>query len=392
VVKKIILLCALAAGLNTPVAATSTKRLFIGDCLQAMGLTMAGFSAGLATAGCIVAGMGVTETLKAAIEKLNIYRLLQGSYEDRKNCCGLSRAQRKQYYAEKALINAIQSRDVELVNKAINSGSDVKRFRFLLYDSTPLLYACHQINDKSYSVISALMDAGAQINAQDLSKNTPLFTVCASLRAQWSFQQASLVGLLLNAGANANAQNINGETPLLAACRIGASAEVIKLLCNQGKADVNLASDINGETPLLAACRVGASAEVIELLCNQGKADVNLASKPFIDPDYVGFIKIALTCYNQTPLMAACERRDLEAVKILLAHGADVTIKNSAGKTAFDMFGDGIEDLLGLFKNLAGVATPALEKTFPGMKDPAGFFDGADVVPDSGLASGAAAV
>lgn len=70
-----------------------------------------------------------------------------------------------------------------------------------------------------------------------------------------------------------------------------------------------------GIAPLAVAAERG-NVEILRLMVEQGKADVNITSS-----------------YGITPLIAASAAGKTDAVKYLLAHGADATAKDNTGKT-----------------------------------------------------------
>jgi ankyrin repeat protein len=94
--------------------------------------------------------------------------------------------------------------------------------------------------------IGSILETGADINAQDSSKFTPLYIACTDLRTM------DCAKLLIAAGADVNIPNNQGETPLHAACTAGGPTECIELLIAAG-ADVNAQTE-DGATPLHCAC------------------------------------------------------------------------------------------------------------------------------------------
>ena len=110
-------------------------------------------------------------------------------------------------------------------------------------------------------------------------------------------------------------KNARGETPLHIASMQGKINDVVDLL---GKnADVNV-KDNAGWTPLHEACNQG-HIKIVEKLLDSGA---------FIDiPGYE----------NDTPLIDAVNNDRVEIVKLLLKRGANVNLRNSDGKTAFDL-------------------------------------------------------
>lgn len=99
----------------------------------------------------------------------------------------------------KALINAVTNNNPSLVNLCISLGANV---RVVLEHGNSLLHIC-----KGKEVATALLKAGADINAPNFKKQTPLHK---SMRRNIP----ELTNLFIQEGANLNAQEDNGTTPL----------------------------------------------------------------------------------------------------------------------------------------------------------------------------------
>lgn len=117
--------------------------------------------------------------------------------------------------------------------------------------------------------------------------------------------------LALALGANPNARTSNGTTALM----LAADSHWIFVydLLNQG-ADVN-SRNRDGETALYRAVRVG-DVDAVDMLLKHG-ADPN----------------IRVSRFGVTPLMIAARDGRVGIVKLLLDHGADPTIKDTRGFT-----------------------------------------------------------
>jgi ankyrin repeat protein len=158
-----------------------------------------------------------------------------------------------------------------------------------------------------------------------------------------------MVELLLSKGANVNTQSENGKTALMLASFAGklniikelrsynaelnikdsagltalhyavdgANLDAIKFILME-KADVN-ARDNNGWSPLLRAASTNASKEIAELLC-KFKSNVNI-----LDNDH------------KSALMTAVVNGNQPFVQVLVENGADLTLKNDFGRTAYDL-------------------------------------------------------
>ena len=164
-----------------------------------------------------------------------------------------------------------------------------------------------------------LLDANADANAckESASRQTPLYVACSGNHAELAFQ-------LIKRGADIEAKETSsGYTPLVVSC-VNASKDCIHLLTVCG-ANVNATSGTGGHrsksaAPLFHAVIRGDLATV-EKLVERG-ADVNLGTTYQQKTSYQ---------HNQTPLMAAIQRRNANIVEFLLGHNADCTQRQGDG-------------------------------------------------------------
>jgi hypothetical protein len=120
---------------------------------------------------------------------------------------------------------------------------------------TPLMAA---VQSRDLATLRALIESGADVNARDKMQSTAL------LRSAGAFGQLELVRLLLAEGADVNVQDNNGMTPLMWAARWGDAVRVQALL--DAGADVAIV-DKTGQTALAWAHSRGAKArETVEIL------------------------------------------------------------------------------------------------------------------------------
>ena len=123
----------------------------------------------------------------------------------------------------------------------------------------------HIATERSYKdLMQILLAGGADINAADRGRKTPLYAACGRQG------HAGIVTFLLDNGANVNAATASGDTPLHRAATSGNEA-VTGLLIDAG-ADLT-AINGNGDTPLHAAVKAG-YVRVVRLLAEKG-ADVS---------------------------------------------------------------------------------------------------------------------
>ncbi len=234
--------------------------------------------------------------------------------------------------------------NVEAIRAALDAGADINA---PLIDRggakagmTPLMLACFS---GSEDAVSVLLEAGAKTEARSTDGRTALIYAAgwggvdkvrrlidagATLDARATDGMTALmfaavrgdvesVRALVAAGARVDERNRWRQTALMGAARNG-SIEKVQELINAGAA-VDM-SDQFGDTALsIAAASSDAGAPVLELLLEAG-AQVD-------KPDNDGV----------TPLMKAAEAGHEPKVRVLLAAGADATLKDTAnGWTARD--------------------------------------------------------
>jgi ankyrin repeat protein len=183
--------------------------------------------------------------------------------------------------------------------------------------------ADHQVADavkaRDAAALKALLKQSANVNAPQADGTTALHWA-----AYWD--DIATVDLLLRSGANVNAANRYGVTPLFVAATNG-NAPVIGTLLKAG-ADANTATTAasaatatkeatgGGEPALMAAARTG-SVDAVKLLLEHG-ADVHAGE---------GW-------HKQNALMYAAAANSPTVVQALLAAGADIAATSDGGFTA----------------------------------------------------------
>ncbi len=138
------------------------------------------------------------------------------------------------------------------------------------------------------------------INESTAERYFPLFTAA-------EMEQIDVLKACIKAGAEVDQLTFNGFTALYFSCQADKRESVKALL--QAGADPNLVCG-DGGCPLLVACQLG-NAEVVKLLLENG-ADANVTKGP--SP------KTAPSALH----VACTKSRNIEMVRILLAHGAKV--------------------------------------------------------------------
>ena len=203
----------------------------------------------------------------------------------------------------------VRNGPIDLVREAVRQGAEINARS--AEGLTPLLLASTQRDEGKGEVISALLEAGADVNAVIHSNG--------STSLMWASQDADpgAIQALLNAGAKVDARDSSGETALMYAAGSNRDPAAIAVLVKAG-ADVN-ARDGSGRTVLMSAARLNPVPDVIRVL---GKAGADMSAR---DKDNAGAL-----------IAAAKENRNPEVIKALLDAGADAKVRDRAGKTAFD--------------------------------------------------------
>jgi len=189
--------------------------------------------------------------------------------------------------------------------------------------STPLILAV----DNGYKdIVIALLNAGANVNAESATINMRYSKTCMPLHIAVSKGFGEIVDILIKNGADINADSYPKSTPLIIAIDNGYKDIVVALL--KAGADVNVTlkagfdlsvrpnNYIGGWTPLhLAACK--GFGEMVDVLIKNG-ANVN-----------------AIAYYKDTPLHVANGEGYRGVVIALIKAGANVNALNSTGESVF---------------------------------------------------------
>jgi ankyrin repeat protein len=197
-------------------------------------------------------------------------------------------------------------------------------------------------------MVDLLLQRGAPINARDLTGATALYV--AAERGQ-----TAVVQRLIDKGADANLKGRSGTSPLAAAAFAGRN-QVVKMLLAHG-ADARAADD-TGKPPIVYAAASG-ELDIVRQLLGQD-LDVNAryandltllmwASGPdqsVAEPQALDVVSYLINAgaridardaRGRTALMIAAEGNHTEIARLLLAHGADPSLRDKAGKRAADL-------------------------------------------------------
>jgi ankyrin repeat protein len=270
------------------------------------------------------------------------------------------------YRGQTALMWAAAERHPEVVKYLLDHGADWKIRSFDRDNRLPRLSAASSITPMARGGLAALhfaaregdvdsarwlLDAGADVDQGD-ADSTPPLTV-AIMNKRYTFAK-----FLLDRGANPNVADVRGRTPLYAvidarnedysalpsrkATDPMASMDLIQALLNRG-ADPNMALVRNlpgrsgmdagdttldeGATPLMRAARAG-DVEAMRLLVAKG-ADPKRQTRDGND-----ILLFAAGVGYRDKNTHGDEAGALEAVKFALAQGLDLHRKNGRGETA----------------------------------------------------------
>ena len=200
--------------------------------------------------------------------------------------------------------------------------------------------------------VKRLVGAGAEIDGAVEDDWTALLEASGS-------GHATVVQYLLEQGADVDRADTRwGRTALYQASRAG-HADVVEVLLGRdasdgsagGRIDVNKAS-VDGATPLYAASVKG-HATVVQLLRAVEAVDANQPQKKGLAPLHsaakrgdaavlqallspgkgIGVNLVWATVAGATPLYLATEGNHVAAIRVLVAHGADVNIPSVTGAT-----------------------------------------------------------
>jgi len=241
------------------------------------------------------------------------------------------------------LFSAVDKNCVDLVTELLDHGASVDaRDRF---GARPL---SHAARFGHLPMVDLLLARGAPIDARNLAGATALFFAVDG-------NHAPVAQRLIDRGADVNLAGRSGVTPVSAAAYRGNDAIVGSLLA-RGADD--RAPDQTGKTPIVYA----AASARIDIVARLMKRDIDInarypndltllmwASGPDESAPEPQAIKVAQQLLDagariddrdargRTALMIAAEGGHAGIANLLLARGADLSLKDKAGKRAVDL-------------------------------------------------------
>lgn len=197
-------------------------------------------------------------------------------------------------------------------------------------------------------LVKLFLEHKAPVNARNLEASTALFIAAEE-------ERRAVAELLLAAGADPNIAGRSGISPIGAAAYTG-NVDLVKLFLENGADPRTL--DATGKTAMIYAAGRGFKS-VVTVLIERG-VDVNAVGGHGLTPlmwaaghsDETGAADVKETIEHlaakgahlddvddrgKTALMIAAELGHTTAVEALLKAGADVSLKDKSGKTAFDL-------------------------------------------------------
>jgi len=228
-----------------------------------------------------------------------------------------------QFYAQK-LIVAIDNNDVEGVSNLLESTTGNLNSKIFLLDIfaklgesnnyTPLHEACIKGN---FKIVKMLVDAGANVNVvEPITKSTPLSSALSNIKEE----RIRIANLLIERGANVKTEtfSIFWSSDLNDDGSINSSKE-------KDEFDLFVKMVEKGADPSILN-REGSS--ILHIAVSQGNL---LVIKYLIETANIN-VNIRNNS-NRTPIMFC---RNVDIASYLLEQGADKTIQDSVGKTAYD--------------------------------------------------------
>ena len=232
-------------------------------------------------------------------------------------------------YQNRKLFDAIERDDYDGVKKAIEKGAWINTREELFYvpnliptNPTPLISACKKGNEK---IITLLLENGADINKRDnYNGTTPLLAALHGAKSSRAKSNRFLLAMfLIENGADPFAVSPTDspfEESILVldsdnAQTIKEGFELFKYLMEQ---KVSMDICIGKENALTYAAHYS-NYNVVEYLIEENYFDVD-------SKDSAG----------NTALIVATKNNETQIIQLLLQLGADKSIKDAEGKTAYD--------------------------------------------------------
>jgi ankyrin repeat protein len=225
---------------------------------------------------------------------------------------------KRQYSQE--LIKAIEANDMDTLAQLISEKGDIDAKPYAKYavdvaNHTPLSVAAYEGN---FMAVKMLVEAGADVNIAGSNGWTALHMAISSSQHKENFEIAEY---LIENGADIHAKDNGGDAAINAMLNANvedsARLPFFLYLLEQG---ATLQESESGHI-LFDACYNDSNLAIIEYVFEHNDIDINMRSN----------------YKNQTLLMQTMYRGADEVCQFLLQKGADSSLMNSDGRTAYDM-------------------------------------------------------
>lgn len=243
------------------------------------------------------------------------------------------------FYQSYKLYTAVENNDYESAKKAIERGAWINKHRYILYISglipnnpTPLIMACWEGNQE---MVELLIENGADVNLKDnCLEQTPLIAAI-SRHNQNRFR---ITMYIIEKGGDIHCGNGNSSVFYYA------------LYIDKNDSEQNVAESValikylleNNVDPKM--CMGNKNALTRAACCNNYGAVDFLIEEGYYCVDYRDE-------EDNTALTVAAQYDNVKTVEVLLKHGADTSICDATGKTAFDYaVGNGNKEIIRLLE------------------------------------------
>jgi ankyrin repeat protein len=225
------------------------------------------------------------------------------------------------------MVEALRTGDQKAFDKSVTEDAKLINARGP-EGSTPFMYA---VLYSGVAKLERLLKQGGDPNKRNDANATALM---------WAATDLEKTRLLLNHGADINARSSDLRTPLMIAARRPGNTPVVKLLLDHGANPNPNANPLTESSPLIEAATAG-DAATMELLLSRG-ADAKAAAQPALT------MAITTQCSKCLSLLVAKDLDkaayslalpdvavlgDVNAVRLMLDHGADVNAFDRLGRT-----------------------------------------------------------
>ncbi|ESO82391.1 hypothetical protein LOTGIDRAFT_62841, partial [Lottia gigantea] len=208
---------------------------------------------------------------------------------------------------------------LDCVKLLVENGADID-IKDSMYNQTSLVMAaCLNVPD----LVKYFIENGADLTSCDSKKNTALHYLCKNPETKDSIDCIQRIVekiKIANCLQIIDSQNVRSKTPLYFAVKSG-NAQIVDILVEAG-CDVTETRPNNTYTILSVAIFMKAilnpTSDIVAKLITAG-SNVN-----------------ASDVYGYTPLMQAASCKDLDSMKLLIQHGADIHSENCGGDGIVD--------------------------------------------------------